>query len=168
MPKTTANNSPDSTTASQAPLSQREGPRLTFSQKWGEDPFTSLGHTQVPNALVEYAARLGLKSEECWLICCILRFKYSADNPRPTQETLAKLFGQSVDTVQRTAKKIVDKKLLKVERMRSDLGKYTHTVYDFTPLRFALNETYYQDHPQERPHMPVALPEPRPQKCGLG
>jgi hypothetical protein len=147
--------------------------RLTFSQKWGDDPFTQMGHTQVPNALVEYAARLNLRSEECWLVCCILRFKYSTDNPRPTQETLARLFGQSVDTVQRTVKKIVSKKLLKVERARADGGTFTHTVYDFTPLRFALNECYYQDHPQERPQTPPgaqtpAMPETTtPQKCGL-
>jgi hypothetical protein len=126
-----------------------------------------MGHTQVPNALVEYAARLDLKSEECWLICCVLRFKYSADNPRPTQETLARLFGQSVDTVQRTVKKIVAKKLLKVERARSDGGAFTHTIYDFTPLRFALNECYYQDHPQERPQAPAAPYAATPQKCGI-
>ncbi len=141
--------------------------RLTFSQKWGDDPFTQMGHTQVPNALVEYAARLGLKSEECWLICCVLRFKYSADNPRPTQETLARLFGQSVDTVQRTVKKIMAKNLLKVERARSDGGTFTHTIYDFTPLRFALNECYYQDHPQDRPKKPIVPQITTPQNCGM-
>jgi hypothetical protein len=111
--------------------------RLTFSQKWGDDPFTQMGHTQVPNALVEYAARLGLKSEECWLICCVLRFKYSEDNPRPTQETLARLFGQSVDTVQRTVRKIVAKKLLKIERGARRWGYlYAHNLrLHPTPIR---------------------------------
>ncbi len=138
----------------------------SFSQKWGEDPFTLRGHTQIPNALIEYAARLGLRSEECWLICCILRFKYNADAPYPSQDKLAALFGQSIDTVQRTVKKIVAKKLLNLERIRSHRGVFTHAVYDFTPLRFALNECYYQDHPQERPQPPQASEHARPQKCG--
>ena len=144
--------------------------RLTFSQKWGDDPFTQSGHTQVPNALIVYAHRLNLRSEECWLITCILRFKYDASNPTPSQELLAELFGQSVDTVQRTIKKIVDKKLLKVERVRDEIThRYTHTVYDFTPLRFALNECHYQEHPEERPQMPVPISPGRatPHFCGL-
>ncbi len=138
----------------------------TFSQKWGDDPFTQLGHTQVPNALIEYSARLSLRSEECWLICCILRFKYSAENPCPKQEELAKLFGQSLDTIQRTLKKMETKRLLKVERLRDEGGRFTHTVYDFTALRYSLNECYYQDHPQERPTtlLPVST---TPQKCGV-
>jgi hypothetical protein len=146
----------------------KESKRLTFSQKWGDDPFTQSGHTQVPNALIVYAHRLGLRSEECWLITCILRFKYDDANPTPSQELLAELFGQSVDTVQRTVKKIVDKKLLKVERVRDDdTHRFTHTVYDFTPLRFALNECHYQDHPEERPQMPTLPERATPQKCGL-
>ncbi|WP_309697450.1 helix-turn-helix domain-containing protein [Armatimonas sp.] len=142
--------------------------RLTFSQKWGDDPFTQSGHTQVPNALITYAHRLGLKSEECWLITCILRFKYDDSNPTPSQERLAELFGQSVDTVQRTIKKIVDKRLLKVERFRDEeTHRFTHTVYDFTPLRFSLNECHYQDHPEERPQMPTLPEKATPQICGL-
>ena len=142
--------------------------RLTFSQKWGDDPFTQTGHTQVPNALIVYAHRLGLRSEECWLITCILRYKYDASNPTPSQQELATLFGQSVDTVQRTVKKIVTKKLLKVEHVRDeDTHRFTHTIYDFTPLRFALNECYYQEHPDERPQMPISLEKARPQNCGL-
>lgn len=129
--------------------------KSTFSQKWGDDPFTKIGHTQVPNALVDYASRLHLSSEECWLITCILRFKYTADTPlRPTQETLANLFGQSLKTIQRTTQKIIARKFLILERVRGDSGQFNHTIYDFTPLRHALNECYYEDHPQERPNKP--------------
>ena len=142
--------------------------KKTFSQKWGDDPFTSIGYTQVPNALIHYAARLELRSEECWLICCVLKFKFDESNPTPRQEDLAKLFGQSVDTVQRTAKKMVTKNLLRVEHVRGDLGRFTHMVYDFTPLRHALNECYYADHPQDRPRVPSAARNPRPQKRGVG
>ena len=143
-----------STTNSTKGINSTKG--MTFGQKWGDDPFTQSGHTQVPNALITYSNRLGLKSEECWLITCILRFKYDASNPTPSQEHLAEVFGQSVDTIQRTLKKIVIKKLLRVERMRNEeTHRFTHTVYDFTPLRFALNECHYQDFPDERPQMPL-------------
>lgn len=149
-------------------MERETGKRLTFSQKWGDDPFTQSGHTQVPNALISYAHRLGLRSEECWLITCILKFKYDSSNPTPSQEKLAELFGQSVDTVQRTLKKIVDKRLLKVERVRDEeTHRFTHTVYDFTPLRFALNECHYQEHPEERPQMPIFPEKATPQKCGM-
>jgi hypothetical protein len=123
----------------------------TFSQKWGDDPFTALGHTQVPDALIGYAARLGLFPEECWLIVCILKFKHTPDNPYPSQERLAGILGQSADTVRRLLKRIQRKGLVSVERVRGDLGHYTHSVYDFTPLRHALNEAFYQDHPEDRP-----------------
>jgi len=141
--------------------------KKTFSQKWGDDPFTSMGYTQVPNALIQYAAQLELRSEECWLICCVLKFKFDESNPTPRQEDLARLFGQSIDTVQRTAKKIMNKNLLRVERVRSDFGRFTHMVYDFTPLRYALNECYYADHPQDRPRVSIKAAEPTPQICGM-
>jgi hypothetical protein len=127
----------------------------TFSQKWGDDPFTALGHTQVPSALIEYAARLGLMPEECWLIVCLLKFKHTPADPYPSQGRLAALVGQSEDTVRRLLKRIERRGLLHVERVRGDLGHYTHSVYDLRPLRAALNEAYYQDHPQERPEVPA-------------
>ena len=123
----------------------------TFSQKWGDDPFTALGHTQVPNALIEYAARLGLAPEECWLIVCLLRFKHTPADPYPSQGRLAALVGQSEDTIRRLLKRIERRGLMHVERVRGDLGYYTHSVYDFQPLRAALNEAYYREHPEERP-----------------
>ncbi len=135
----------------------------TFSQKWGDDPFTALGHTQVPDALIGYAARLRLVPEECWLIVCVLKFKHTPDNPYPSQARLAQILGQSEDTVRRLLKRIQRKGLVHVERVRGDLGHYTHSVYDFTPLRAALNEAFYEDHPQERPK--TAPPEATAQNC---
>lgn len=132
----------------------------TFSQKWGDDPFTALGFAQIPTALIDYAAQIGLVPEECWLIVCLLKFKHTPAAPYPSQERLATLIGQSSATVRRLLKRIVRKGLMAVERVRGDLGHYTHSVYDFTPLRAALNECYYQDHPQERP---AALKPTKPQ-----
>lgn len=125
-------------------------PGYTFSQKWGDDPFTALGHTQAPNALVRYGARLGLDAEECWLITVILMFKHTPDDPYPAQARLAELIGKSEVTIRRWLKSIEGKKLMHVEHVRGDLGHYTHSIYDFQLLRGALNEAYYQDHPQDR------------------
>lgn len=126
-------------------------PYCTFSQKWGDDPFTALGHTQSPNALIEYGARIGLTLSECWMINCILKFKHTADNPYPTQARLAQIVGKDEDTVRRIIKSVEKKGLLVVDKVRGDAGHYTHSVYDFTPLRAALNGAYYADHPQEKP-----------------
>lgn len=132
----------------------------TFEQKWGEDPFTALGHTQIPNALLRYASRLMLAPDECWLITCILLFKRSPADPFPGQSTLTEMYGRSVDTVQRVIKSIRAKGLLETHHKRSDLGHFDHIVYDFMPLRAALNECYYQDHPQERPKCSRMFPMP--------
>lgn len=137
----------------------------TFSQKWGDDPFTLLGHTQVPNALIEYGARIGLAPDECWLVTCILSYKFTAANPYPGQDALAAKYGRSVDTVQRVTNSIRAKGLLEANRERNDFGHFSHITYDFTPLRAALNECYYQDHPQTRPK--YSAPVPMPQGCGM-
>jgi len=123
----------------------------TFSQKWGDDPFTALGHTQLPNALIEYATRIGLKDDECWLIACILRFKHTPSSPFPSQERLAQLLGKSARTIRRRVEAIAGKGLVLIEYPLNDLGQHTHCLYDFTPLRAALNAVYYFDHPDERP-----------------
>ena len=137
----------------------------TFSQKWDDDPFTALGHTQVPNALLDYGARIGLAPDECWLITCILSYKYTTADPYPGQDALAAKFGRSVDTVQRVTGSIRAKGLLKATRERNDRGHFSHIVYNFTALRAALNECYYQDHPQTRTKH--SAPAPMPQECGV-
>jgi hypothetical protein len=136
----------------------------TFSQKWGDDPFTAMGYTQAPNALIEYAARLHLTPEECWLIVCILRFKHTPENPYPSQAKLAALFGQSERTIRRLVDKVEQRGLLSITRVRGDHGHFTHIVYDFSALRAALNACYYEDHPQERP-APRSRPRATGQKC---
>lgn len=138
--------------------------KCTFAQKWGDDPFTALGHTQVPNALLAYGARLGLAPDECWLITCILSYKFTSADPFPSQDALAAKYGRSVDTVQRVTNSMSAKELLAATRGRNELGHFSHITYDFSALRAALNECYYQDHPQTRPK--YSAPVPIPQPCG--
>ena len=123
----------------------------TFSQKWGDDPFTGMGHTQLPNALVEYGARIGLTMTECWLVTCVLRFKYTPADPYPSQARLGAIVGKREETVRHVLKAVERKGLMRVTKVRGDLGHFTHSVYNFAPLRAALNEAYHCDHPDERP-----------------
>ena len=137
----------------------------TFSQKWGDDPFTGMGHAQIPAALFLYGARLGIDPDEGYLICCILHFKRTPSDEGPNQEKLAELFGRSSETVRRHLRVLEKKDLLVVTHLRGDLGYYTHSLYDWRKLRAALNECYWQDHPEERPQT-----EPNrttPQKRGV-
>jgi len=124
----------------------------TFEQKWGDDPFTAMGHTQAPNALIRYAAQLGLDPDECWLIVVIMSFKHTPADPFPKQGTLAEMLGLNRSTVNRKLAGIAAKGYLKIkEPDRTAHGHFAHTVYDFENLRKALNTCYYLDHPQERP-----------------
>lgn len=123
----------------------------TFSQKWGDDPFTEMGHAQVPTALLEYSARLTIEPEEGYLICCILHFKRTPSDKGPNQEKLAEMFGKSSETVRRLLRRLEAKGLLRVTRERDGMGYYSHTTYDWTLLRACLNECYYLDHPAARP-----------------
>ena len=128
-----------------------------------------MGHAQVPAALFLYGARLGIEPEEGYLICCILHFKRTPSDEGPNQEKLAELFGKSPETVRRLLRRLEKKGLLVVIRERGDLGYYTHTVYDWRPLRARLNECYYADHPQERPaeSRPPPAQSTTPQKRGV-
>lgn len=123
----------------------------TFSQKWGDDPFTEMGHAQVPTALLEYSARLTIEPEEGYLICCILHFKRTPSDKGPSQEKLAEMFGKSSETVRRLLRRLEKRGLLRVMRERDKMGYYSHTTYDWTLLRACLNECYYQDFPAARP-----------------
>ncbi len=132
----------------------------TFSQKWGDDPFTKMGHAQVPSALLRYGVRLGIDPAEGYLICHILDYKWTPSDDGPHQNDLAARFGRSVDRVHALLASLEKKKLLKITYTRGDFGKFTSAQYDFRQLRACLNECYYQDHPEERPagKKPVPLP----------
>ncbi len=135
-------------------------PVYTFSQKWGDDPFTKMGHAQVPSALLRYGARLGLDPAEGYLICHILDYKWTPSDDGPDQNDLAARFGRSVDRVHALLASLEKKMFLKITYTRGDFGKFTNAQYDFRQLRAYLNECYYQDHPEERPagKKPLALP----------
>lgn len=143
----------------------------TFSQKWGDDPFTRMGHAQVPSALLRYGVRLGIDPAEGYLICHILDYKWTPRDDGPDQNDLAARFGRSVDRVHALLASLEKKRFLKITYTRGDFGKFKNAQYDFRQLRSCLNECYYQDHPEERPagKKPVPLPaldKPVPQIRG--
>ena len=71
----------------------------TFEQKWGDDPFTALGHTQIPNALIQYA--LSAEARPRRVLADYPAFCFSSAAPpthSPGQDTLTAMYGRSVDT----------------------------------------------------------------------
>lgn len=145
--------------------------KYTFSQKWGDDPFTRMGHAQIPSALLKYGARLGVEPAEGYLICHILEHKWTPGDQGPDQNDLALSFGRSVDRVHALLQSLEKKQFVKISYTRGDLGKFNNALYDFRPLRALLNECYYQEHPEERPQgkKPLTMPtltKPVPQIRG--
>jgi len=120
-----------------------EQQRFTFRQKWGDDFFASRGHTQVPNALLEFSAELGLEPAEIGLLCHILFFKWDAGNPRPTIELLANRLGKSERAVRRYLRAIEEKGLLVIRPCYDEHGRQDANELDFTPLRYRINR--FQD-----------------------
>jgi Helix-turn-helix domain len=118
---------------------QPEQQRFTFRQKWGDDFFASRGHTQVPNALLEFGATLGLEPAETGLLSHILFFKWDDGNPRPTIELLAKRLGKSVRMVRRYLRAIEEKGLLVIRPCYDQHGRQDANELDFTPLRDRIN-----------------------------
>lgn len=115
----------------------------TFSQKWGDDPFTGLGFTQCPVALIDYGAAIGLSMNECWLLVCILKYKKTPENPYPTQAKLASMVGRDETTIRRLIKGMENKGLLAIEKKRGEAGQWSHCEYNFIALRAALNTAHY-------------------------
>ena len=134
----------------------------TYRQKWGEeDPFVTKGHAQIPALLFIYGARLLLEPDEAYLVCHILRFKFTPSDEGPSEKKLAELIGKSDDTIRKLLHRLVKKGFLRIERARGDFGYYTSTTYNFSGLRAYLNECHYQDHPQDRPKGKKPLPMPQ-------
>ena len=142
-------------------MSKAPQKKYTFEQKWGDDPFTALGYAQIPTALLQYGARLGIEPSEGYLICHVLRYKRSPGDEGPDQSDLAAAFGRSVDVVHTLLRRMEQKKFVKITYTRDEEGKFTRALYDFRQLRAYLNECYYQDHPQDRPQgkKPLILPK---------
>lgn len=110
--------------------------------KWGE-LIASNGHTALPNLLIEHVVDLKLSPSEFLIIACILRYKWSDEDPYPSADTLHKLSGLATNTVRTQIRQLKRRGLVKVVVRTNGNNAQQSNGYDFTPMRKRL-ESYAQ------------------------
>jgi hypothetical protein len=112
--------------------------KTTIVQIWGE--ILDEGFTSVPNILLRYRSKLGLKSHHLALVIDIMSFKWDEDNPFPSYSTLA----QRANITERGIRKIIhelERLNLLIRTPRFDeTGAQITTIFDFRPLVQKLTE----------------------------
>ena len=117
--------------------------RYTFKDKWGK-PVADSGHTSLPNLLIDHLVDLRIGPSEFLVITCVLKYKWSDENPYPSADTLSKLSGLAPGTVRTQIRKLKKKGLIKVVfRTNKKTNAQESNGYDFTPLKKRL-ESYTQ------------------------
>lgn len=102
-------------------------------QIWGE--ILDEGFTSVPNILLRYRSRIGLKPKHIMLIIDIMSYKWDSEYPFPSYSTLALRSGIEERSVKRITQDLEELGLLiKTPRFDDDTGAQVTTVFDFRPL----------------------------------
>ena len=102
-------------------------------QIWGE--ILDEGFTSVPNILLRYRSRIGLKPKHIMLIIDIMSYKWDAEYPFPSYSTLALRSGIEERSVKRITQDLEELGLLvKTPRFDGETGAQVTTVFDFRPL----------------------------------
>ncbi|MEW6146265.1 MAG: helix-turn-helix domain-containing protein [Thermodesulfobacteriota bacterium] len=102
-------------------------------QIWGE--ILDEGFTSVPNILLRYRSRIGLKPKHIMLIIDIMSYKWDSEYPFPSYSTLALRSGIEERSVKRITQDLEELGLLiKTPRFDDETGAQVTTVFDFRPL----------------------------------
>ena len=102
-------------------------------QIWGD--ILDQGFTSVPNTLLRYRTKLGIKSHHLSLIIDIMSFKWDTENPFPSYSALAAKAGVTERGIMKTIQDLEKMKLLiRTQRFDSETGAQITTVFDFRPL----------------------------------
>ena len=102
-------------------------------QIWGE--ILDEGFTSVPNILLRYRSKIGLKPKHIMLIIDIMSYKWDAGYPFPSYSTLSQRSGVEERSVKRITQDLEELGLLvKTPRFDSETGAQVTTVFDFRPL----------------------------------
>ena len=102
-------------------------------QIWGE--ILDEGFTSVPNILLRYRSRIGLKPKHVMLIIDIMSYKWDSKYPFPSYSTLAQRSGIEERSVKRITQDLEELRLLvKSPRFDEETGAQVTTVFDFRPL----------------------------------
>ncbi len=118
----------------------------SVANKWGK-LVASYGHTAIPNLLIEHVVNLKLSPSEFLIVVCVLKFKWSDEDPYPSADTLSKLSGLAKNTVRTQIRQLKKRGIVKVVRRTSENNAQQSNGYDFTPLRKRL-ESYAQRTPK--------------------
>lgn len=92
------------------------------------------GIAPVPTALFRYQKELGLSFQELALVCHLLSYRWTANNPHPSIETLSKITGISAKTIHQYKNSLMQNGNLKVRNRFSRTGGQLTNEYDLTPL----------------------------------
>lgn len=101
--------------------------------KWGHEVFDD-GIMNMPSCVAMYGRRF-LNGGEFSFITCLMAYKYTADNPFPSQQTIAKNMDVSIKTVENWVDTLFnEKQLLEIYHRYDDKGHRTSNEYNFAPL----------------------------------
>jgi len=113
-------------------------------QIWGE--ILDEGFTSVPNILLRYRSKIGLKPKHIMLIIDIMSYKWAAGYPFPSYSTLSQRSGIEERSVKRITQDLEELGLLvKTPRFDGETGAQVTTVFDFRPLVKKLIEEMNRD-----------------------
>jgi hypothetical protein len=113
-------------------------------QIWGE--ILDEGFTSVPNILLRYRSKIGLKPKHIMLIIDIMSYKWDAGYPFPSYSTLSQRSGIEERSVKRITQDLEELGLLvKTPRFDNETGAQVTTVFDFRPLVTKLIEELNRD-----------------------
>ncbi|NIT14602.1 MAG: hypothetical protein GTN99_10285, partial [Candidatus Dadabacteria bacterium] len=114
-------------------MSGNKQDKTKIVQIWGE--ILDEGFTSVPNILLRYRSKIGLKPKHIMLIIDIMSYKWDAGYPYPSYSTLSQRSGVEERSVKRITQDLEELGLLvKTPRFDDETGAQVTTVFDFRPL----------------------------------
>ena len=140
-------------------MSGNKQDKTKIVQIWGE--ILDEGFTSVPNILLRYRSKIGLKPKHIMLIIDIMSYKWDAGYPFPSYSTLSQRSGIEERSVKRITQDLEELGLLvKTPRFDDETGAQVTTVFDFRPLVSKLIEEMNKD--DDTPESPVNIDIPNP------
>lgn len=123
-----------------------------FSDKWGM-LLSGKGYTSLPNELIDHLVDLKMSPSEFLVVVCILKYKWSDEDPYPSTDTLSKLSGLAKNTVRTQVRQLKKRGLINVVPRAGKNNAQQSNGYDFVPLKKIL-ESYAQPTLKRAPPCP--------------
>ena len=98
------------------------------------------GLAPIPQSLFIYQAKLDLRPEEVWFICCVLSYQWDAYLPYPSLRKMALISGLRQDRVHAIKGRLVKAGYLHVIARKNRLSGKDTNAYDFSALFEALTQ----------------------------